>query len=103
MSQSKQAKRLLEAMAAIVRMERGKLCRMADRPHYNLQAWHNGKNEVRYVREEELDDLRKALTGYQRFWKLAQAYADEIINQTRREHQKRFPTKAKRRTPKIGR
>lgn len=94
MTQSKKAKALLESMGAIARMERGKLCRMGDRPHYNLQAWHNGKNEVRYVRNDEILDLRQALAGHERFWKLAQAYADELIKQTRR-HDKRFPNKRK--------
>lgn len=42
-------KRLLERMAAIEHMERGKLCQMPGRKYYNLQVWRNGRNEVRYV------------------------------------------------------
>ena len=93
MTQSPKAKRILTRIAAIERMERGTLCRMGERPHYNLQAWHNGKNEVRYVRNEERQDLQKALAGHRQFWKLAQAYADEIIQQTRRELKRRHPKK----------
>lgn len=96
MAPTQKAKRLLARMAAIERMERGTLCRMGERPHYNLQAWHNGKNQVRYVRKEELQDLKDALAGHRQFWELAQAYAEEIIQQTRREHRRRFPKKAKR-------
>ena len=53
-------KRLIERMAAIERMERGKLCRMTGRPHYNHQTWHNGRNEVRYVPADAVDALQKA-------------------------------------------
>jgi len=82
-------------MSAIERMERGKLCLMPGKNRYNLQAWHNGRNEVRYVREEERKAVEDAVTGYRLFKKLADEYADEIIRQTRREHHKRFPKNAK--------
>ena len=93
MNRSKKAQRLLARMAAIKRMERGKLCAMAGRPHYNLQAWRGGRNEVRYVRQEELADLKEAIRGHELYWKLAQEYADEIVKQTRKDHQKRHPKK----------
>lgn len=89
MKPSSKARRLLARMAGIERMERGKLCRMRGRPHYNLQAWRNGRNEVRYVRREEVDAIQQAIDGYNLFRKLAEQYADEIIRQTRREQQKR--------------
>ncbi len=82
-------KRLLERMAAIERMERGKVCRMTGRPHYNHQTWRNGCNEVRYVPESEAADLKKDIAGYQLFLKLAEQYADEVIRQTRRARKKR--------------
>jgi hypothetical protein len=91
MKPSKKAQKLLARMAAIERMERGKLCKMAGRDYYNLQAWHNGKNEVRYVRQEEREAMQQALDGYALFTKLARQYADEVIKQTRREHRKQFP------------
>jgi len=93
MNPSKKAQRLLARMAAIEGMERGKLCVMTGRPHYNLQAWREGRNEVRYVRQEELADLKEAIRGHELYWKLAQEYADEIVNQTRKEHQQRHPKK----------
>lgn len=96
MSLSRKAQRLLAKMAAIERMERGKLCAMTGRTHYNLQAWHHGRNEVRYVRREEVGELQQAIRDHARYWKLAQEYADEIIQQTRKEHQSRFPSKTNR-------
>ncbi len=82
-------------MAVIERMERGKLCRMAGRPHYNLQAWRNGRNEVRYVRHDEAPAIQEAIDGYNLFMRLAEEYANEIIKSTRREHRKRFPKSSK--------
>ena len=84
-------KRILERMAEIQRMERGKLCRMTGRPHYNHQTWHNGRNEVRYVPAREAPALQKAIEGYQLFIKLAEQYADEVIRLTRRETEKKKP------------
>jgi len=81
-------KRLLGRMAEIERMERGKLCRMTGRPHYNHQTWHNGRNEVRYVPAGELEALQEAIAGYQLFVALAEQYADEVIRLTRRERRK---------------
>jgi hypothetical protein len=80
-------KRLLERMAEIERMERGTLCRMTGRPHYNHQTWHNGRNEVRYVPASQAAALGKAIEGYQLFIKLAEQYADEVIRVTRRERE----------------
>ena len=91
MKKSKKALKLLAQISAIERMERGKLCKMPGRNYYNLQAWRHGKNEVRYVREEEREAIQKAIDGYQSFMQLAEQYADEIIHQTRGEHYKRFP------------
>ena len=82
-------KRLLKRMAEIGRMERGKLCRMTGRPHYNHQTWYNGRNEVRYVPAREAAALRKDIEGYQLFIKLAEQYADEVIRITRREREKK--------------
>jgi len=89
MKSTKTMKRLLERMAAVERMERGKLCRMGGRPHYNHQTWHNGKNVVRYVPRGAVEELKKDIAGYRLFMKLAEQYADEVIKQTRREREKK--------------
>lgn len=98
MNQTKKTKRLLKAMARVARMERGKLCRMGGRPHYNHQTWQGGRNVVRYVPADEADVLQEAIDGYNLFMKLTEQYADEVIKQTRREREKRFPkpTRTKR-------
>lgn len=95
MKQTKKMKRLLERMARIARMERGKLCRMGGRPHYNHQTWQNGRNVVRYVPAGETDFVREAIAGYQQFIQLAEQYADEVIRQTRRERDTLFAKAAK--------
>ena len=76
---------LLERMARIERMERGKLCRMTGRPHYNHQTWQDGRNVTRYVPVQEAAALQEALDGYRLFMDLARRYADEIVARTRRE------------------
>ena len=85
-------------MSAIDEMERGKLCRMAGRAYYNLQAWRNGRNEVRYIREDERLAVEQAIAGYELFKRLADQYAEEIIRQTRKEHRKRYPPSKKAKT-----
>lgn len=89
MKHTKKMQRLLERMARIERMERGKLCQMGGRPHYNHQTWRNGRNEVRYVPRDEVDELKKDIAGYQLFMKLAEQYANEIIRVSRRERERR--------------
>jgi len=88
MKHTKKMKRLLERMAEIERMERGKLCRMGGRPHYNHQTWREGKNVVRYVPQAEVAELEKDIAGYQLFTKSAEQYADEVIRASRRAREK---------------
>ena len=76
---------LLERMARIGRMERGKVCKMAGRTHYNHQTWRSGRNVVRYVPAERVASLQEAIKGYKLFTKLAEQYAGEVIRQTRAE------------------
>jgi hypothetical protein len=83
---SRQPKELLQQIEQIQQMERGKLCRMRRGPkgdYYNHQTWEKGKNVVRYVPGNQLADLKKAIAGYQKFLRLADAYADEIIRRSR--------------------
>jgi predicted ArsR family transcriptional regulator len=85
MKQTRRIQRLLERMAAIERMERGKVCPMVGRPHYNHQTWQDGRNVVRYVPAQEVASLQQAIDGYNLFRQLAEEYADEIIHRTREE------------------
>jgi len=90
MKPTKKMQRVLERMAKIERMERGTVCRMGGRPHYNHQTWQDGRNVVRYVPAREVDFLQEAIDGYQEFMRLAQQYADAVIAHTRRERKSLF-------------
>lgn len=92
--------RLLERMASIERMERGKLCRMGGRPHYNHQTWRDGRNVVRYVPADQTEFLKQAIDGYRQFMTLAEQFADEVIKHTRKERERVFSkqTKVRKRT-----
>ena len=86
---------LLKRMSRIKRMERGKICRMSGRPHYNHQSWHNGRNVVRYVPADQVASLQEAIEGYRLFMELVHQYADQVIKRTRRQLS-RPPTSQKR-------
>lgn len=85
MKGTSKSQRLLARLAGIKRMERGKICRMAGRRHYNHQTWQDGRNVARYVPASAAASLQEAIDGYRLFRKLAEAYADQIIRQTRVE------------------
>ena len=89
MKQNKKMKRLLEQMGAIERMERGKLCAMRAGAHYNHQTWRDGRNEVRYIPKDDVAELKKEIDGYQRYIKLVEQYADEVIRATRCNRKKK--------------
>lgn len=89
MEKTKKMRQILERMAAVERMERGKLCKMSGKSHYNHQTWRDGKNEVRYVPKGDVAELEKDIAGYRQFIKLAEQYADEIIAGSRRERKKK--------------
>ena len=84
MKTTQKMKRLLDRMAAIERMERGKLCRMTGRTHYNHQTWRNGRNQVHYVPRNQASELQQDIDGYQLFIQLAEQYAEEVIRITHR-------------------
>jgi len=77
---------LLQQIAQIQQMERGKLCPLQAGAYYNHQTWENGRNVVRYVTRDRVASLQRAIAGYQHYMKLTQAYADEIIRRTRQAH-----------------
>jgi hypothetical protein len=91
---------LLKRIARIARMERGTLCRMAGRPHYNHQTWQDGRNVSRYVRSEDVAALQEAIEGYRQFRRLAEQYADAIIRRTRAERAQSAPAKKRSTRPR---
>jgi len=85
-------------MAAIDRMERGKLCSMQGGRYYNLQSWEGGRNVVRYVRPGDVRAVQQAVEGYNMFMNLAKRYADLVVQDTRKAalSAKTEPEKAKK-------
>jgi hypothetical protein len=82
--------RLLEQMAAIPAMERGKLSpytfkerSSASGPYHKLQRWQEGRNHTRHVSADELPAVQSALAGYAQFRQLTEQYADLVIGETR--------------------
>ena len=82
--------RILEEIAAIADMERGKLSEYSfkDRspaagPYHKLQFWREGKNHTRYISAAELPAVEAALAGHARFEQLTGQYADLVIAETR--------------------
>jgi hypothetical protein len=75
--------RLLEQIAAIPAMERGKLCHHAAGPYHKLQRWQKGKNHTRHVSADELPAVQNALAGYAQYQQLTEQYADLVIEETR--------------------
>jgi hypothetical protein len=78
--------RILEQIAHIQTMERGKLSIIkegASGPFYKLQARENGKNLTRYIPREQVPAVQEAIAGYQRFVSLTEEYAHQVITHTR--------------------
>ena len=75
--------RLLEQIAAIPAMERGKLCPHSSGRHLKLQRWQEGKNLARHVSADELPAVQNALEGYAQYRQLTEQYAELVIQQTR--------------------
>ena len=89
---------LLQQIAQIRHMERGKLCVLRQGPqgpYYNHQTWENGKNVSRYVSQNQVPALRQAIAGYEQFQNLTNQYAQMIIERTRAE----MATGFKKKTP----
>ena len=77
---------ILQEIAKIQTMERGKLSVIKEGstgPFYKIQARENGKNVTRYVPREQVAAVQEAIEGYQRFASLTEQYAQQMIAQTR--------------------
>ncbi|HEX3626235.1 MAG TPA: hypothetical protein VH280_12495 [Verrucomicrobiae bacterium] len=81
---------ILQQIAGIAAMERGKLSRYSFKersdtsgPYHKLQHWRDGKNHTRYVTSQELPAVEAALAGYDQYRQLTEKYADMVIEETR--------------------
>jgi len=82
------SQQLLNQIAQIQRMERGKLRVMRhgpDGPYHHLQSWEKGRNFNRYVPRDQLSAYQEAIAGYQKFRQLTEQYAQQVIAKTRSE------------------
>ncbi len=88
MNSSATPQELLQQIAQIQHMERGKLCLLREGPngpYYNHQTWQDGKNVCRYVPQEQLAALQEAIAGYDKFQQLVHQYTEVVIQKTRAE------------------
>src|SRR6266446_4401017 len=81
---------LLEQIAAIPAMERGKLSPYsfkersgASGPYHKLQHWEEGKNQTRYIAAQQVAAIQAALAGYAQYQQLTEQYAQLVITETR--------------------
>ena len=96
---------LLQQIAAIPVMERGKLSTYSFKersgqagPYHKLQHWEDGKNITRYIPADELPAVQAALEGYQQYQQLTEQYAHLVISETRQNiagsKKKRYPKRS---------
>jgi hypothetical protein len=79
---------VLQQMAQIQQMERGKLCVIRqgpEGPYYNHQTWEHGKNTSRYVPQPEVAAVAQAIAGHQKFVALTDQYVQLMVEKTRAE------------------
>ncbi len=90
---------LLQQIAQIQHMERGKLCILREGPegpYYNHQSWENGKNVSHYVPQDQVPAFQEAIAGYEQFQDLTGKYAQIVIQKTREERTTGFKKKTSR-------
>ena len=88
-------------LAQIQRMERGTLSVIRqgpEGPYYNHQCYEEGRNVSRYVPSEQVGEFKEAIDGYHRFQKLAQQYAQIMVQKTRDEREAGSKKKTRRQT-----
>jgi len=83
-------RQLLQQIAAIPAMARGKLSRYSPNdgpaaagPYHKLQCWECGKNHTRHVPAAEVPAVQAALAGYAHYQQLTTQYAEVVIAETR--------------------
>jgi hypothetical protein len=92
---------ILQQIAQIPRIERGKLCVLRqgpNGPYYNHQTWENGKNVSRYVPPDQVATLQEALAGYQRLLALLDQFVQLREQASRAERTAGVKKKSPRRS-----
>jgi hypothetical protein len=78
----------MERILQIQRMEHGSLSIIRQGPngaYYNLNSWENGKNCCRYLPQDKVPEVQRAIEGFEKYQQLTEQYAQQIIEQTRAE------------------
>lgn len=86
MDTQKSLSSILQEIAQIQTMERGKLSIISEGPSgpfYKIQAHEDGKNRTRYVRRDQVPAVQEAIAGYQQFKSLTEEYANRVVADTR--------------------
>lgn len=86
MNASNSPQAILQQIAQIQTMERGKLSVIRQGPSgpfYKIQAREKGKNLTRYVPRDQVPATEQAIAGYQKFQTLTEQYAQLKIEETR--------------------
>ena len=94
MNKQKRRHQILQEMASIKQMEKGRLTEeyresfkngKAERvgPYFKHQRWEDGRNLSRRVPADQAQQLRNAVEGYHQFEALANEYAEITIAMTR--------------------
>lgn len=88
-SLERQKAAVLEQMAQIPRIIRGKLTTQtyvakgrSQGPYFTLQRWDEGKNKSQRICSQDLPMIQEALTGYERFKQLADQFVGLAEKQT---------------------
>jgi hypothetical protein len=79
---------LLQQIAQIQALERGRLCIIRqgpNGPYYNHQTWENGKNVSRYIPPDQVAALQQAIAGYERLQTLMDQYVQLMEQKSRAE------------------
>ena len=95
-NQPEDIRSLLDEMASIPTMERGKLTaeyrtrpsqdgsgliRLG--PYYKYQVWENGRNVTRRIPAEQAEVLEEDIANYNHFTELSATFAEAVIKRTR--------------------
>lgn len=93
MAKSRSSDDILQEIAAIPTLERGKLCPFVrgERTYYNLQFWDTGRNRCEYVPVRQLPAVREAVANYARYQDLVAEYAAMREQETRENRQAADP------------
>ena len=77
---------LIEQILQIQRMEHGSLSIIRqgpNGPYYSLNSWENGKNCCRYLPQDKVPQVQRAIESYHKYQQLTEQYAQQIIEHTR--------------------